>query len=418
MEALHYAITHTYHNLRTFLKWVLIALILGSTIGLIGTLFHYAIHYATQFRENHSYILFGLPFAGIGIVFLYHLAKMHHDPGTNMVLLSIRSTQPITFKMAPLIFVSTVITHLFGGSSGREGAALQLGGSCGYQLGKWLKLDEKDLTIITMCGMSAAFAALFRTPLAAAIFAMEVVSVGVMYYAALVPCTLAAIIGSCISGALKVPPTYFQIIDLPTLSFGYSIRVILLAVLCGGLSILFCIVLHFVHKLYAHFIHNHYLRAACGGIIVMLLALALQTTDYLGAGLPIIQQAIMGEVIPYAFLLKLLFTSLTLGAGFKGGEIVPCFFVGATFGCAISSLLGIGPSFGAALGMICLFCGVTNCPITSFLMSLELFGYNEPLYFMLAIAVSYMLSGYYSLYSKQKIMYSKYKPEFVNQLGL
>lgn len=402
-------------DLLIFLKWVLLSIIVGCIVGLIGSLFHYAIEYATLFRTNHWYIILTLPLGGLLIVCLYHITHMADDKGTNLVLLSIREANPISFKTAPLIFIATVITHLCGGSSGREGAALQLGSSMSYQIGRLFRLDEKDLHIMTMCGMSAGFSALFGTPLAAAIFAMEVISVGIMHYAALVPCTLAALIGYGIAGKLSITPTSFHLTNVPTLSISSTIHVMILALLAAIMSIIFCQTLHTSGKLYKKFIPNPYIRIVVGSFLVLGLTLICGTTDYLGAGMPIIKEAIEGHVVPWAFILKLLFTALTLGAGFKGGEIVPAFFVGATFGHLVGDLFGFSSSFSASIGLIALFCGVTNCPITSFILSLELFGPEGSLFFMLACAISYMTSGYQGLYSKQKIMYSKFKPEFINQ---
>ena len=192
------------------------------------------------------------------------------------------------------------------------------------------------------------------------------------------------------------------------------LRVFALAALCAGVSILFCVVLKYTSAFYASCFKNSYLRAACGGILVAVFAMILRSQDYLGAGTQIITRAFAGEAVPLAFLLKIIFTAITLEAGFKGGEIVPTFFIGATFGCTAGALLGLNPSLAAAVGMLCLFCGVTNCPITTLFLSLELFGARGLLWYFLATAVSYMLSGYFSLYSKQKIMYSKVAPEFID----
>lgn len=398
-----------------FLKWIVLSILVGCTVGFIGALFHYAIEYATHFRTMHWYVILTLPIGGLLIVYLYHVTHMANDKGTNLVLLSIREASPISFKTAPLIFIATVITHLCGGSSGREGAALQLGSSISYQIGKFFHLDEKDLHIMTMCGMSAGFSALFGTPLAAAIFAMEVISVGIMHYAALVPCTLSALIGYGIASKLSITPTSFHLNSVPSLSIISIIHIIILALLTALMSIIFCKTLHTSTKLYKKLFPNPYVRIVVGSFLVLGLTLACGSTDYLGAGMPIIKEAIEGKIVPWAFILKLIFTALTLGAGFKGGEIVPAFFVGATFGHLLGDLFGFSSSFSASIGLIALFCGVTNCPITSFILSLELFGAEGNIFFMLACAISYMTSGYQGLYSKQKIMYSKMKPEFINQ---
>ena len=323
---------------------------------------------------------------------------------------------------------AAVHTHLLGGSSGREGAILQIGGSLSSKIGRWMRLDDKDSRIITMCGMSAAFSALFGTPLTAAMFAMEVTSVGVLYYAAIVPCVLSAIIGLWVAQLCGVPPTAFSLQGVPNLTPVTLLQCIGMGVLFALLSILFCRMMHAAPRLYDKYLPNPVARAAAGGALVIALTFLVWlwnpgTYDYNGAGTAVIHAAIGGEARPEAFLLKMLFTTITLGAGFKGGEIVPVFFTGATFGCTAAPLLGLHSSFGAGLGMVCVFCGVTNCPMTSLLLSLELFAGNslgmftgQSLgLFAVCIAVAYMLSGYYGLYSEQKIVYSKLRPEYIDK---
>lgn len=402
-------------NLLVFLKWVLFACAIGLIVGIIGILFHYGIYYATNFRQAQPWILWFLPFGGLLIVFLYKICGMDKDKGTNFVLIAVRANEKLSLKTAPLIFISTIITHLFGGSAGREGAALQIGGSIAAKIGRIMKLDEKDSRIITMCGMSAAFAALFGTPLTATVFAMEVVSVGVIYYAALVPCILSSIIGYMLSSACGVATPYYFITQIPELSATSVIQAIMLGILCALFSILFCYTTHKTAALYSKYLPNQYIRIAAGGAIIVALTFICGTQDYNGVGTNIINQALSSEVRPEAFLLKLLFTALTLGAGFKGGEIVPVFFTGATLGNICGKFLGLNPAFGGALGLIGVFCGVTNCTMTSLFLSVELFGTQGLLYFAIICAVSYMLSGYYGLYLEQKIVYSKTKPEFINK---
>lgn len=402
-------------NLKTFLKWILMALITGGVVGGVGSLFYYTLSWATQFRQDHSWTLFLLPVAGLLIIFLYRVSNTPEPKGTNLVIEAVRTDTHIPAKMAPLIFVSTALTHLFGGSAGREGAALQLGGSLGNLLGRVFHTDEMYKNIMIMCGMSAAFSALFGTPVAATVFAMEMESVGVMYYAALVPCALSAVVAFLIAEQLKIPPEGFHLEEIPPITLGVVFQVMLLAVLCALVSILFCFCLHQGGKLMSKSFPNQYLRAFIGGLAVIVLTFLCGSRDYLGAGMDVIHRAMEGQVVPAAFLLKILFTAVTLGSGFKGGEIVPTFFVGATFGCLAGQWIGLSPSFCAALGLVAMFCAVTNCPITALLISFELFGFAAPPLFLLALAVSYMLSGYYSLYSAQKIVYDKTKPRFINR---
>lgn len=401
--------------LTTLLKWLLCGSITGGVCGLVGVAFHKLVELATETRVSHGWLLWLLPLGGLLIVFLYRSAGMGDDRGTNLVIDSVRSGEKLPVVMAPLIFVSSVITHLLGGSAGREGAALQIGGSIGAGLGRLMRLNEKDLRVITMCGMSAVFAAIFGTPLTAAIFAMEVVSVGVLHYAAIVPCLLSATIGYSIACGFGIEPVSFTVPFIPELGVVSLLQTILLGGLCALVSILFCVTMHTVGKLYKKYIPNQYLRAAAGGCLVILLTLLVGTRDYNGAGMDVITAAISGTSRPEAFLLKLIFTALTLGAGFKGGEIVPSFFIGSTFGCAVAPLMGMHPGFGASLGLVAMFCGVVNCPITSLLLSIELFGTQGILLYAIVCAISYMLSGYYSLYSSQRIVYSKLYTDQVDQ---
>lgn len=402
------------NNSIALMKWLIFAALVGLTVGFAGSLFHIVLEWAAETRSEHPWLLFLLPFGGLAIVAAYRFSGMSDDKGTEMVITSIRSGQPMKLRTAPLIFFATTVTHLFGGSAGREGAALQLGGSISSALGKLLSLDDRDERIITMCGMAAGFSALFGTPLSAAIFAMEVESVGVMYYAAIVPCLLSSLLAQQVAAFFGIPPTVFLIVNVPDLNVDSMISIILLGILCGILANLFCRAMSLGGKFYQRITSNPWIRVAVGGCIIIVLTLLTGSQDYNGAGTEVLRAALWGEAAPLAFVLKLLFTALTLNAGFKGGEIVPSFFVGATFGCVAAPLLGLSPSFGAAVAMIAVFCGVTNSPMTSILLGYEVFvGVGiEPL--ALVAAISYMTSGYHSLYHQQKIMYSKTQPKFIN----
>ena len=415
MEIVEVSLKTVYKYVITFIKWIILSTIMGLLGGLIGSLFHIAVEYVTDFRICHSWIIYLLPIGGLIIIMLYNLCKIDPNMGTNQIISSIRSDEKVTSVMAPLIFISTVITHLFGGSAGREGAALQLGGSVGNKLGRILGLDEKDMHIITMVGMSSVFSALFGTPLTAIFFSMEVISVGVIYYVALVPCMIASMIAYRMAIYFNIAPIDFMINKLPNFSVSLILKAVVVAIACAVVSILFCITLHKIEQKMSELIKNPYKRIFVGGLIVVLLTIILGTNDYNGAGMDIIQKAFRGQVVPYAFLLKILFTAITIGAGFKGGEIVPTFFVGATLGCLLGNLLGIPQGLGAAIGLISLFCGMVNTPIASIFLSIELFGEVGLVYFAIAVGVSYMLSGYYGLYSSQKIVYSKLKAEYINK---
>ena len=397
------------------LKWLVFSLLIGVAVGAVGALFHHAIEAVSALREAHGWLIFLLPLGGASIILLYRVCGMERDRGTNFVLAAVRENEPMRLRTAPLIIAATVITHLVGGSAGREGAALQMGGAISGRLGRWMRLDEKDERIITMCGMSAGFAALFGTPLAAAVFSMEMVSVGVMYYAAMVPCLLSALIARLTAGLLGAVPAAFDLAALPELSAPNMARLAVLGVLCALLSILFCTAMHQAARFYGRVTDKPVVRAVLGGALVLALTLLLGTEDYCGAGMEVIGRAVAGTARPEAFLLKIGLTALTLGAGFKGGEIVPSFFAGATFGCVAGPLLGLPASFGAAAGLTAVFCGVTNCPMTSILLAYELFGGAGLPQFALVCAVSFMLSGYSGLYSEQKIIYSKLQPRYIDR---
>ena len=406
------------HNLQrtiTSIKWVIFSMLVGLIVGLCGTAFYKGLYIVTQTRIEHPWLIFLLPFAGLLIVGLYHALKNSNDGGTNLVISAIHSGDELPLRMAPLIFISTLITHLFGGSAGREGAALQMGGSIGNSLGKLFRFDEKDKHIMIMCGMSAAFSSLFGTPMAAAIFSMEMISVGVMHYSALVPCVISSLIANGVASKFDVKNEFFLIDEIPKFNIITAIQISILAALCALLSIVFCILLHKTQDLYKKVFKNQYLRVFAGGCFVLAATIIVGSQTYNGTGMNIIDKCISGTVRPEAFILKMLFTALTLGAGYKGGEIVPSFCTGAAFGCLYGNLFGFSPTLCTAVGMTSVFCGVTNCPITSLLISFELFGYDGMPYFLLSIAFSYMFSGYFGLYHSQKIVYSKYKTNYINK---
>ncbi|NFH68489.1 chloride channel protein [Clostridium botulinum] len=399
----------------TFFLWVVIAGITGLIGGFIGSLFHLSVEYATRFRIENDWIIFMLPVGGALIICLYKIFKLGSNIGTNLVIDSIRTDGKVPFSMSPLIFISTVITHLFGGSAGREGAALQLGGSIGSQVGKILHLDEKDMHLITLCGMSGVFSALFGTPLTATFFAMEVISVGIIYYSSFIPCIVSSIVAYKVSLLFGLEPVRFNINVIPNISTENIIKVAILGALCALVSIIFCETLHKTNKFLSNLIKNDYLRIICGGLAIVALTFIVGCRDYNGAGMDIIANAINGQAKPEAFILKIIFTAITISVGYKGGEIVPTFFIGATFGCVVGGLIGLDPRLGAAIGLVALFCGVVNTLITSVILSIELFGSSALILFAVACGVSYMLSGYFSLYSSQKIVYSKLKAEFINR---
>lgn len=394
-------------------KWMLLSVLAGSLCGAVGALFHLSVHYASETREAYPWLLWCLPLAGLVIVGAYRLMGTE-GLGTNDIIDAVHEDRKIPFLLLPSIFLGTLLTHLCGGSAGREGAALQIGGTLGQRVGRFLRLDDQDLRVATLSGMAACFSALFGTPLTAVIFAVMGVSVGTLYHTALLPCLMSALAAFGVSLAMGVEPTRFAA-AVPEITVGTFLRVLPLAVLFALVSILFCTIIHVTEHWMQRRIPNPWVRVVVGGCAVIALTYLAGTRDYNGAGMEVIAAAVeQGTVRPAAFLWKLLFTAVTLAAGFKGGEVVPSFFVGAAFGCAAAPLLGLPAGFGAALGLVSVFCGVTNSPVASVFLSVELFGSQGLWYFALACGISYMLSGYSGLYSSQTILYSKLKARYIN----
>ena len=399
--------------IQALVKWLAVAAVTGAVCGAVGSAFHIGVEKATELRGANPWLLWCLPLAGLVIVGFYKLTKTEGQ-GTNDIIDAVHLGKGLSILLLPAIFLGTVLTHLCGGSAGREGAALQMGGTIGHQVGALFHLDDRDMRTATMAGMAAFFAALFGTPLTATVFAMVVISIGIMYHAAFIPCLTASLVAYGVSLLMGVQPTRFTV-DMPALEAVMLLRVAVLGALCALVSILFCNTIHFAEHQMARRIPNAWVRVVVGGVAIIALTYLCGTTDYNGAGMNIITAAVEeGSARPAAFLLKILFTAVTLSAGFKGGEVVPSFFVGATFGCVVGPLLGIPASFGAALGLVAVFCGAVNCPVASIFLSVELFGDGGLLYFALICGISYMLSGYNGLYSSQTILYSKLKAQYIN----
>lgn len=400
-----------------FLKWLVLAALLGGACGLVGTAFSKSIDFVTHLRMQHGWLLFLMPLCGIVIVFLYRVSGVGSDMGTNHVLRAVKhdsTMEKVPAVLAPLIFVGTVLSHLGGASVGREGAALQLGGSMGAFAGRQLRMTERDIRVMTLCGMSGVFAALFGTPLTATFFVIEVVSVGFFHYSALIPCIVSSIMAYSIADYFHAEALHF-FITVPEADIRSILSVIALAALCAALSVVYCGVMHTASRWAAKWIKNEYLRMIAGSAVMLLATFLLGTDAYNGAGMPVISAALSGTCGNFDFLWKMLLTALCVGVGFKGGEIVPTLFIGATFGCLVGPLLGLPASFAAAVGLISLFCSVVNCPVASIILSLEMFGTSHVLLFALACCVSFMLSGYSGLYSSQRIIFSKLEAIYLEE---
>ena len=409
----------TFRKFLLTLKWMFFGILAGVIVGSVSACFGKAISMATAFRSTHPFILFLLPLAGVFIVFFYILLGARTPKGTNLVIDAIHNGQRVPLRMTPLIIVSTVVTHLFGGSAGREGAALQVGDSLGNSLGHVLGFSEKDHRRTIMCGMSASFSALFGTPLAATIMPIEMSTIGIMYYSALAPCAIAALTAHFVAEIINPgAESAMKLSVVNEFTWKSGLFTIGFAILCSFVAILFCSTLHETKKFAKTVFKNSYIRAVVCGAIVIGLTLIVGSQTYNGAGSDVIASCINDpkyQIAAYAFLLKIIFTAITLSGGFQGGEIVPSLFIGATFGHALAGLCNYSPSMGAALGAVFVFCGVTNCPVASILIGFELFGFELSSYVLLGVAVTYLFSGNYSLYGSQKIRFNKYEPEVINR---
>ena len=392
---------------KIFLKWSLLGVLIGGIGGLLGACFHHALHFVTHLRGEYPWLIFLLPLGGLASVGIYRLFRLRNNRGTNEIIDAILNDGSVNPLIAPVIFLATSITHLFGGSAGREGAALQLGGAVASLLGKPLRLNENERTVLTMSGMSAVFAGLFGTPLTATIFTMEFASVGTIFSPALLPCYLAAFMASRVAGAMGVHAEVFPLNEAVPFTFSVNWKVLVLAVSIGMLGIAMCWVLHQAEHFAAKRIPNAWLRIALGGTVIAVLTLMVGDHRYNGAGMDMALKAVAGEADWFDFGMKLLFTAVTLSAGFKGGEIVPTFCIGATFSCALGGLLGLDPGIAAALGLVGLFCCVTNSPIAAIFLSIEMFGSANVYLFAFVCVIAFVISGNWGLYASQIIQFSK-----------
>ena len=400
-------------SLLALFRWTLLAVCTGVLCGGIGTLFHLAVEWVTEQRAEQVWLLWLLPAAGIAITALYK-ATGCVGKGTNDVLRAVQDGSSVTPWLVPAIFLGTVLTHLCGGSAGREGAALQMGGSIGWNLGTLLRLKDHDRRTATISGMAAFFSALFGTPLAAACFAMMVEDVGLTFTAAFVPAFTSALIAYGCSLAFGIAPTHFAL-TAPELNVRTALLVILLGVACAAVSRLFCHTLHFMEHTVPKLLPNPWVRVFAGGVLVIGFSYLFGVGRYNGAGMSVITAAVeQGQALPWDFLCKIFLTALTLACGFKGGEVVPSFFVGATFGCVVGPLLGLPAGFAAAVGLVSIFCGATNALISSILLAFELFSGAGLELIALGCGICYMLSGHHGLYSSQTFVTNKLRSEYMS----
>ena len=400
-------IHHPETYIKLFVKWTLLGLLMGIIGGLLGAGFHHALHFVTHIRSEHTWLIFLLPVGGLLTVALYRVLKMQGNRGTNEIIDATLDGHAVSPAVAPAIFLATAMTHLFGGSAGREGAALQLGGSTASFLAGVFRLGDSERRVMVMAGMSAVFAGLFGTPLTATLFCMEFESVGTLFTPALLPCYLAAFTASRVSGLLGVHAETYLLETVHTLTMANCWKFLVLAVLVSCLGIAMCALFHKAEHLAAHHLPNPFVRIAVGGVVVMALTLLVGDHRFNGAGMDMALKAAAGDADWYSFIMKMVFTAVTLSAGFKGGEIVPTFCIGATFGCVLGGLLGLDPGIAAALGLVGLFCCATNSPLASIVLSIEMFGSANLYLFALVCVICFVLSGHSGLYASQIIEFSK-----------
>ena len=390
-------------------KWIFFGGITGVVIGTTTAALLTTNDYLGNMRNDNSWLIYFLPLGGIFIGYLYmkygKAFGSDSAKGNNLVIEGVQGKARILKRMGPIVYIGTFITVLFGGSTGREGAAIQMGGSVAQAVNKYFKVNVLDTKVILISGISAGFGAAFGTPITGAIFAMEMTALGKMKYEAFVPCLVASYVGHYVTEfAWGVEHEHFIIQTVPKLSVLLFTKIIIASILFSLVSVLYCQLRHGIQKVTEKKLKkNHMARAFVGGIIIVLLTLLLGTTDYNGRGLDMLEQSFKEDVPPFAFLAKLVFTAITLGTGFVGGEAIPLFFMGATLGNSLSTLFDLPLSFLAALGMITAFCGGANTPIASFVLAVELFDGKGIEYFFVACLTSYIFSGHHGLWPSQTI---------------
>ncbi|MVN23105.1 voltage-gated chloride channel family protein [Mucilaginibacter arboris] len=412
-------ITSPYFIFRHLLKWTLWIVPLAVVIGSVIALFLWLLDWATKFRFLHPWILFLLPFSGVLIYFLYKLSGKNASAGNNLIIDEIHEPGGgVPLRMAPLVLLTTIITHLFGGSAGREGTAVQIGGSFAGLLAKKAKFNEEDISVILTAGIAAGFGAVFGTPLTGAVFAMEVLAIGQVKYNALLPCLMASIIADVTCAAWGIHHTQYRIANLPEahkipffkVDILLIIKVIIAGIAFGLASRLFATLTEQVKHLGFKLIKTAWLVPVAGGILIIALTYLLGTRDYLGIGIvsdhpngvSLVAAFHAGGATNWSWFWKILFTAVTLGTGFKGGEVTPLFFIGATLGNIIAVLFGVPVDLLAGLGFIAVFAGATNTPLACTLMGVELFGGGNLLYYAIACFTAYYFSGKSGIYSSQR----------------
>lgn len=384
-----------------FLRWFLLASISGVAVGVVISFFLKSLQWATYTRESNPWLLYMLPIGGAFVSYLYAKYGKDSAKGNNLIIERINAGEgSVPFRMAPLVFLGTVITHLFGGSAGREGTGVQIGASISSKIGDFLKLKGMDYTILIISGVSSGFGVVFGTPIAGTVFGLEVSTLGKMRYEAIIPCFISSYIGNFIAELFKVQHSHYSM-GASLNGIDVFFKVILCAVLFGITSKLFAELTHVLKKFFATKIPNASLKSFIGGIIIIIIVLILGTRIYLGLSLDLLSNSFNQPVPKGAFIIKLLLTSLTLSVGFQGGEVTPLFVIGATLGNLLAGILGLPIEFLAGLGMIGVFAGATKTPIASFIMGIELFGSANIGFVFIACVISYVFAGKSGIYTSQ-----------------
>ena len=394
-------------SFRFFLRWLPIATLTGLLGGTASAILLVSLEYATRVREAHRWIIALLPVAGLAVGLIYHYFGREVERGNNLILDEVHREaedprRTIPFRMTPLILIGTFLTHLFGGSAGREGTAIQTGASLADQLALPLKWGPADRRLLLLAGISAGFGSVFGTPLAGAVFGMEVLTIGLVNYEALLPCLIAAFAGDLTTRAWHVHHTLYRVAEVPAVSPGRLIAAALAGAVFGLVAMAFARSTHALSNAFKHTFAFAPLRPFAGGLVVALAVLAAGTTKYIGLGVPGIQAAFDGPQPWWDWAAKFAFTTVTLGAGFKGGEVTPLFFIGATLGNALSHVLPLPSGLLAGMGFVAVFAGAANTPIASTLMAMELFGAEAGAYAAVACVFSYLCSGRSGIYASQK----------------